>query len=182
MNTAALYQHRRESDEKLRSTRDEITKNVTASKHQIQAALNSQMTQQKHELTVIQTQIAQTSTQLRTTVTAHKKEITAVLNQHKTKNDEKLRATQEVFSKHLTASNSQIQTALNTQLTQQKHELIEKLSANEQNMQTQVAVLTQTCTQLQATVTAHEKETTVTQYTLEQRKSHTTNHNHQMQR
>ena len=145
-----------EENKTLRQQKDDLTERLRASEQKIQA-LDTQL----HE------KIQQTSTQLQATVTAHEKETTAALNQHKRESDEKLRAAQEEFSKNLTASEHQIQTALNTQMTQQKHELTEKLSASEQNIQMQMGALTQ---QLQATVTAHKKETTAAQHTLDQHK------------
>ena len=185
--TAALNQHKRESDKKMRAANDELSKKLTASDHRTQTALNAQQaapTQQKHELTEklstseqkmqaldtgLQEKIQQTSTQLQKIVTAQK-DTTAALNQHKRESDDKLRAAREELSKNLTASEHQIQTALDTQMTQQKHELAERLSASEQRIQTQVGVLAQTSTQLQATVTAHKKETTAAQHTLDQHK------------
>ena len=176
--TAALNQHKGESDKKLGAANDELSKKLTASDHRTQTALNAQqatLTQQKHELTEklstseqkmqaldtgLQEKIQQTSTQLQRIITAQK-ETTAALNQHKRESDDKLRAAQEQFSKNLTTSEYQIQTALDTQITQQKHELAE--------IHTQIAELTQTSTQLQATVTAH-KETTAAQHTLDQHK------------
>ena len=153
--TAALNQHKRESDKKLRAAREEFSKNLTASEHQIQTALDTQMTQQKHELAEIHTQISvltQTSTQLQATVTAHKKETTTAqhsLDQHKRESNEKLKAAKDELSRKLTASEHAMQTALNTQqaaLTQQKNELTEKLSASEQKLQATLATQQTTIT------------------------------------
>ena len=151
--TAALNQHKRESDEKLGAAQEEFSKNLIASKHQIQTALNTQMTQHKHELAEklsvseqnIQTHMGALTQQLQATVTAHKEETTAaqhILDQHKRENNEKLRTAKDELSKKLAASERTMQTALNAQqaaLTQQKNELTEKLSASEQKLQTTLA-------------------------------------------
>ena len=172
--TAALNQHKRESDNKLRAAQEQFSKNLTASEHQIQTALDTQMTQQKHELSEIHTQVAvltQTGTQLQATVTAHKKETTAAqhtLDQHKRESNEKLKAAKDELSKKLTASEHAMQTALNTQqaaLTQQKNELTEKLSASEQNLQATLATQQTTITKcrdenrrLQQSLTEQERK------------------------
>ena len=94
----------------LQQQKDDLTERLRATEQKIQA-LDTQLLEK----------IQQTSTQLQSTVTAHE-ETTAALNQHKRESDEKLRAAREEFSKNLTASEHQIQTALDTQITQQKHD------------------------------------------------------------
>ena len=172
--TAALNQHKRESDDKLRAAQEQFSKNLTTSEHQIQTALDTQINQQKHELAEIHAQIAvltQTGTQLQATVTAHKKETTAAqhtLDQHKRESNEKLKAAKDELSKKLTASERTMQTALNTQqaaLTQQKNELSEKLSASEQKLQATLATQQTTITKcrdenrrLQQSLTEQERK------------------------
>ena len=177
---AAINDEKKQFHHKLQETEitmAQLEKTVTSQddKIAIQAKkveeCSTQVEQHQQNTTLVyrelQEKIQQTSTQLQATVTAHEKETTAALNQHKRESDEKLGAAQEEFSKNLIASEHQIQTALNTQMTQQKHELAEKLSVSEQNIQTHMGALTQ---QLQATVTVHKKETTAAQHTLDQHK------------
>ena len=125
-----LDQHKRESNEKLKAAKDELSKKLAASEHAMQIALNTQqaaLTQQKNELTE---KLSASEQKLQATLASQQTTITKC-------RDENRRLQQSLTEQERKQLESE------AKLMRVKNTLTRKITASEQKMQTQEATLNQ---------------------------------------